>query len=172
MKLYKAKVPEIATETIAALVRDGDIDVEHENFEEAEKDLIAIMEEYLRQDYGFRNKIKDYMSDHAIPYGDYGRVRSALADELRHPLGNDVTSFLARQFVENMMISRFVEEVYAEDKDIYKKIKEILNSHHVNEREIREEAQGKIKNIKEGTVDYEIALQKAMKAEKKRRGLI
>ena len=37
---------------------------------------------------------------------------------------------------------------------------------------IRQEAIGKIKNVAEGTVDYEIALQNAVKDVKKRRGLM
>lgn len=172
MKLYRAKVPIIAQETISSLVQGDDIEVEHENFEEAQKDLIAIMEEYLRRDSDFRNQIRDHMAHHNMPYNEYGRVRSRLADQLGHPLGDDVERFLARQFVENMMISPFVEEVFSEDKVIYKKIIETLRSHHVNEREIREEAQEKVKNVKEGTVDYEIALQKAVKDVKKRRGLL
>ena len=55
MKLYRAKVPTIASEIIATLVRDGDIDVPHEMFEEAEKDLIAIMDEFMRRDAEFRD---------------------------------------------------------------------------------------------------------------------
>ena len=70
------------------------------------------------------------------------------------------------------MISRFVDEVYSEDKDIHPKIMEVLRGNDVDEREIREEAIDKIKNIREGTVDYEIALAKAIKDVKKRHGLI
>jgi hypothetical protein len=42
----------------------------------------------------------------------------------------------------------------------------------VDEREIREVAADKVKNIREGTVDYEIALRGAVLDEKKRRGLV
>jgi hypothetical protein len=70
------------------------------------------------------------------------------------------------------MISRFVEEVFAEDKDIYKAMLEILRKHDVDERAIRDEALEKIKNIAEGTVEYEIALSRAIKDVKKRHGLI
>ena len=40
------------------------------------------------------------------------------------------------------------------------------------EQAIREEAASKVKNVREGTVDYEIALQNAMRDVKKRMGLI
>ncbi|MFT4624856.1 MAG: hypothetical protein ACI8PZ_003519 [Myxococcota bacterium] len=69
-------------------------------------------------------------------------------------------------------MSRFIDEVYEEDAVIYKKLLESLKSHDVDENEIREEARTKVKNVREGTVDFEIALQQAMKDVRKRRGLI
>ena len=69
------------------------------------------------------------------------------------------------------MISNFVDEVYADDKDMYKSILKVLQSHHVDEEEIREEARSNILNIKEGTVEYEISLTRAIREVKRRRGL-
>ena len=172
MKLYRAKVPAIAKDIVTRLVSDGDIEVVGDNKEEAEQDYIAIMEEYLRRDSDLRNNIRDHMAQRNLPYNQYGRTRSRVAEEWGHPLGDDVERFLARQMVENLMISRWIDEVYEEDRVIYKKVIEILRSHNVDERSIREEAATKVKNVREGTVEYEIALQKAVKDEKKRRGLI
>ena len=42
----------------------------------------------------------------------------------------------------------------------------------LDENELREEARGLIKNVKEGTVEYEMAFQRSLKQVKKRRGLI
>ena len=95
-----------------------------------------------------------------------------MAEEWGHPTGDDVERFLARQFVENFMISRFVDEVYSDDKDLYKRVMGILRDQHVDEHALRDEAREQIKNIPEGTVDYEIALSKALKEVKKRHGLI
>jgi hypothetical protein len=172
MKLYRAKIPVVAKEIVERLCNEGDIEVAAENREEAERDFAAIMEEYVRRDMDLRNQIRDYMARRKIPYDQYGRTRTRLAEELGHPLGDDVDRFLARQFVENLMITRFVDEIYEEDEVMYKKLIEILRSHNVDERAIREEARNKIKNVQEGTVDYEVALQKAIKEEKKRRGLL
>ena len=172
MRLYRAKVPTIAKEVIELLSNDGDIEVLGENREEAERDLEAIMEEYLRRDSSFRTRVRDMMDRRKLPYDAYGRTRKAVAEELEHPLGDDVDRFLARQFVEAMMISRFVEEVYADDRDMYRKVLGVLKSNDVDEREIREAAQGRIKNVREGTIEYEIALEKAVRDEKKTRGLI
>jgi hypothetical protein len=172
MKLYRSKIPVIANEVYELLIRDGDVEIAPENRAEAEKDLVAIMEEFVRRDMDFRNLIRDHMADRNIPFDQYGQVRKTVSEETGHPLGEDVERFLCRQFLENMMISRFVAEVFEEDKVIYRKVMGVLRSHDVDEREIREEAQSKIKNVREGTVDYEIALQAAMRDVKKRRGLL
>lgn len=172
MKLYRAKIPTIAKETIDLLVEDGDIEVASDNRDEAERDLVAIMEEYVRRDSEFRNAIKDEMARKKIPYDQYGRTRSRIAEQTGHPLGDDVERFITRQIIENLLISPFVDEVYAEDKDIHKKVITILREHHVDEGEIREAAQSRIKNVREGTVEWEVALQGAMREVKKRRGLL
>jgi hypothetical protein len=172
MKLYRAKIPVIAKATIDRLVVEGDIEVQPDRREEAEKDLVAIMDEYLRRDTELRDRSRDIMAAQNIPYSDFGRTRKRLADEMGHPLGDDVERFLCRQFIENMMISPHIDEVFGEDRAIYKKVMEVLKSNDVDENEIREEAISRMKNVQEGTVDYEIALQEQMKQVKKRRGLL
>lgn len=172
MKLYRAKIPTIAHEVIAALTLDGDIEVLPEKREEAEQDLVAIMEEFIRRDMSLRDRIRDHMASRQVEYTDYGRVRKQIAEEFNHPSGDDIERFLCRQFIENMLITPNIEEVFSEDQVIHKKVMELLRSHDVDEREIREEAESKVKNVREGTVDYEIALQRAVKDVKKRRGLI
>jgi hypothetical protein len=172
MKLYRAKIQPIAHAVIDSLTTSDVLEVAPENRSEAEIDLVAIMEEYSRRDFALREAVKEHMANHNLPYDKYGRTRSRMAQDWGHPTGDDVERYLARQFVENFMISNFVEEVYGEDKDIYKSILEILRIHDVDERALREEARGKIANVSEGTVDYEIAMSKALKEVKKRHGLI
>jgi hypothetical protein len=172
MKLYRAKVSEIAREVLETLQQGEDIEVLGDNQAEAEQDLIAVMEEFLRREYELRDKIREHMADQRIPYNEFGRTKKRLADESGHPLGDDIERFLARQFVESMMISKFVDEVFTDDNVMYKKVLGVLGNHNVDEREIRDEAMEKVKNIREGTIEYEIALQNAVKEVKKRRGLI
>ena len=126
MKLYRAKIQPIAAAVIEQLTTSGALEVVPNNKTEAELDLVAIMEEYSRRDFALRDAVKEHMSRHGVPYDQYGRTRSRMAQDWGHPTGDDVERYLARQFVENFMISNFIEEVYGEDKDIYKAIMEIL----------------------------------------------
>ena len=172
MKLYRARIPAIAHDVIEKLSDAEDIEVLPENKSEAEKDLVSIMEEYLRRDYQLRDAVKEAMANGGVSYDQYGKMRSRLAEEWNHPTGESVAKYLARQFIENFMISRFVEEVYAEDGILWRKTLDLVKSHDVNEDALREEAKASIKNLTEGSVDYEIALQRALRDVKKRRGLI
>ena len=172
MKLYRARIPTIAKAVISTLSAEGLIEVTAANATEAETDLVAIMEEYQRRDQALRNAVKDYMSSRAVPYEQYSKVRSSLAGEWQHPLNDDIERFLARQFVENFMISNFIDEVFASDEDLYKRTVEIVRDHDVDERAIRDEAREKVKNVEEGSVDYEIALNNAVREVKKRHGLL
>jgi hypothetical protein len=172
MKLYRAKVNAIAHDVIDLLVQEGDIELRPENRAEAERDLVAIMEEFLRRDNEFRDRIRDHMSARSIPFDQYNQVRKQLAEQMGHPSNDEIERFLGRQFCENLMISPFIEEVFGADDTMRRKIIGAILKHDVDERAIREEAVGKIRNVKEGTVEYEIALQNAMRDVKKRRGLL
>ncbi len=172
MRLYKAKVAQIAHDCIGRLAEEGDIEVATGQRAEAEQDLVAIMEDFLRRDYALRDAVKDHMSDLGLPYSDYGKTRTRLAEEWGHPLGDDVERYLVRQFTENLMISPFIEEVFEEDRVIFKKLMEVVKSHDVDEDALREEAKGKVKNVVEGTMEYEIALRNALREVKVRHGLL
>jgi hypothetical protein len=172
MRLYRARIPEIAHGVIDALCNENDIEVEPENREEAEQDLVAIMDTFLRRDMELREAVKDRMARLNTPYDQYGKVRSLIADDWGHPTGDRVEKFLSRQVIENFMISRFVEEVYTEDRLLFRKTLGIIRSFDVDERALREEAQSKVLNVREGTVEYEIALAEALREVKRRHGLI
>lgn len=172
MKLYKARIAEIAKGVLQTLIQEEALEVAPENRAEAEQDLVSIMEEYLRRDAALRERVREQMAAGGIPYENYGKVRNQLAESWNHPTGDDVEKFLARQFVENFMISRFVDEVYASDDQLWRRTVDTIRTYDVDEEGLRVEAKGQIKQLKEGSVEYEIAFEKALRDVKKRKGLL
>lgn len=172
MKLYRARIPTIATAVLERLSNEGDLELAPENKAEAAQDLVAVMEMYLRRDQDLREAVREDMERRAIPYDQYGKARSEVADRWGHPVGDDVDRFLARQFVENFMISNFIDEVYSDDSVIYKKILDTMKAYDVDERALRAEAEERIKNIPEHSVDRPDALARALKEVRKRHGLL
>lgn len=172
MKLYRARIPTIAHAVLERLATEGDLEIEAENRGEAEQDLVAIMEMYIRRDQELREVVRETMERKGIPYDQYGKSRSEVAEQWQHPVGDDVDRYLARQFSENFMISRFISEVFSDDREIYKKILDVLKAHDVDERALRSEAEERIKNIPENSVERQEALNRALKEVRKRHGLL
>lgn len=171
MKLYRARVPQIAHAVIERLMNDGDIEVALTDKEEAASDLVAIMESYLRRDNDLREAVRDQMERKNIPYDQYGKVKGAIAEDWGHPTGDEVDRYLARQFIENFMISNFIGEVFTEDRELFKKLIDVLGGFDVDERALRAEAEERIKNVKEGSVERQDALNRALREVRKRHGL-
>lgn len=171
MKLYRARIPTIASTVVDKLVADEDIVVSSADREEAIQDLTAIMEMYVRRDTELREAVREKMNAENIPYDEFSRARSEVAATMGHPLGHHVETFLARQFTENFMISRFVEEVFTEERVLFNKVKTLVKSFDVDETALRTEAEERIKNIARGSVEYQDAFQRALKEVRKRHGL-
>lgn len=171
MKLYRSRMPTIAHAVVERLCNESDIEVQPENREEAERDIVAILDTFTRRDQDLHEKVRESMEQRGLPYDQYGKVRKQVAEQWDHPLGDEVERYLSRQIVENFMISRFVEEVYSEDRELYKKILDTMKANDVDENALRVEARERIKNVQEGSVDYENALSRSLKEVRKRHGL-
>jgi len=171
MKLYRSRIPAIATAIVERLCRDEEIDVLQENREEAARDIVAILETFQRRDQQLHETVRDVMDKRALSYDQYGKIRREVAEQWDHPSGDEVARYLCRQIVENFMISRFVEEVYGDDREIYKKVLDTMKAHSVDENALRTEAKALIKNVSEGSVEYQDALNRAMREVRKKHGL-
>ena len=170
MKLFSGKVPIIAAEMARALIDDGDI--ESDSPEEVELDIQAVLKEYLRTDRELTEKAKDFCEKRGWPLSTYYKVKRKLAERQRFVTGEDAIDYIMEQIIGAFMHSQFVEEIFTEDHDLKRKMKIILKRHTEIEEEIDEEARSKIKNLEEGTRDWEIEYARAMEAVKRRRGLI
>ena len=170
MKLFSGKVPIIAAEMARALIDDGDI--ESDSPEEVELDIQAVLKEYLRTDRELTEKAKDFCEKRGWPLSTYYKVKRKLAERQRFVTGDDAVDYIMEQIIGAFMHSQFVEEIFTEDHDLKRKMKVILKRHTEIEEEIDVEARAKIKNLQEGTRDWEIEYARAMDAVKRRRGLL
>ena len=85
--------------------------------------------------------------------------------------GDEALDYIMDQLIRIFMNSQFVDEVFVEDHEIKRIMRPVLKHHMEIEDEIDQEARAKIKNLQEGTRDWEIEYAKAMSQVKKRRGL-
>jgi uncharacterized protein len=169
MKLYAGKIPVIGTELVRSLIADGDISVVDKS--EAELDVQAVLKEYLRLDKEITEKAKDLLQKRNLPYEQFGKVKRTLAGEKAFGLGDDGLDWMTTQMIESFMQSPHIEEVYAEDTVLRRKMTDILKKHMMVEEELDAEVRRRIKNLEEGTSTWEVEYQRALEQIKRNRGL-
>jgi hypothetical protein len=169
MKLYSAKIPAIAQEVIRSFVEANDIEVSDAG--EAQLDVEAVLKEYVRMDREITDKAKDLLEERKLPYGQFGKLKRSLAEERGFALGEEAGSWITNQILETFMQSKFVEEVFADDVTLRRKLKDILKKHMMVDEELDEEVRRRIKNLEEGTQSWDIEYAKVLDQIKRKHGL-
>ena len=169
MKLYTGKIPTIASEIITSLVSAQDIEVNDAN--EAQLDVEAVLKEYVRLDRETTDKAKDILEQRKLPYGQFGKLKRQLAEQRGLALGEEAGNWIANQVLETFMQSAHVDEVFADDVALRKKLKDILKKHMTVDEELDQEVRRRIKNLAEGTQTWELEYAKVMDQIKRKHGI-
>ncbi|MEM9491933.1 MAG: DUF507 family protein [Myxococcota bacterium] len=169
MKLYAGKIDAIAADIIGKLVTDGDMEVSDRN--ESELDVASVLKEYLRVDRELTERAKDILEIRGLPYSAFGRTKRSLADKRDFGLGEDGLSWICTQLLETFMQSRHVDEIYAEDTIMRRKIKDVLRRHMNVDEELDQQVRQRIRNLEEGTQTWEIEYNRVMEQMKQKYGL-
>src|SRR6185436_20799684 len=169
MRLYSGKIPVIGSELVKSLVDAGDIAVSDKA--EAELDVQAVLKEYLRLEREITDRAKDVLQKRNLPYEQFGKVKRALAGEKGFGLGDEGLEWMTNQMIESFMQSPHIEEIFAEDAVLRKKMSDVMKKHMLVDDELDEEVRRKIKNLEEGTATWEIEYSKVLDQMKRNRGL-
>lgn len=169
MKLYAGKIDTISTEIVAKLSREGDIEVSDPH--EAELDVASVLKEYMRVDRELTERAKDILEIRGLSYSAFGRTKRALADKQDFGLGEEGLSWICTQLLETFMQSKHVEEIFADDTVLRRKIKEVLQGHMNVDQELDREVRQRIKNLQEGTQAWDIEYSRVMGQMKQKYGL-
>ena len=169
MKLYSGKIDSLATEIITRLVTDGDIEVSDRT--EAEQDAASVLKEYLRVDRELTERAKDLMEIRGLPYSHFGRIKRGLADEKEFGLGEEGVTWILNQLLETFMQSKHIEEIFAEDTAMRRKLKDIVKKHMMVDEELDKEVRQRIRNLEEGTQTWEIEYNRVLEQMKQKFGL-
>jgi len=172
MRLYPTKIPSIADEVIDSLVKTNDIAVH--DAKEASLDVEAVLKEYVRLDREVTDKAKDILEERKLSYGQFGKIKRAIADERGFVMGEEGVNWMANQILEAFMQSQHIDEVFGDDDQLAltrKKIKDILLRNMQVDEELDEEVRNRIKNLQEGTAAWEVEYAKAMEQIKRKHGI-
>jgi uncharacterized protein len=169
MRLFSGKIPTISEEIVRVLTAEGDVETEQP--QEVVLDVESVLKEYLRFERTISDEAKNRLEARALPYAQLGKLKSQVAKEKAAPQSDDVLPYLLDQILNILFHSKNVDEIYAEDMDLRKKITPILKKHMEVGGELDEEVRSKIKNLEEGTASFEIEYQRIMGDVKRKKGL-
>src|SRR5437667_11761953 len=159
MKLYPKIIPAIARDVIAALMTEGDIEVETRRAADAEMDMAAILKEYLASEARVNPATREALERRGYDHSRFNQVKREMADVRGFKMGDEGIDYIINQMIEFLLISRNVEEVYAEDHQIRKKIYQVFKKHLDVDEDIDRDARARLKHLRQDTQawdhDYE-----------------
>ena len=172
MRLYHKPIPAISRDTIQALVRDKDIEVEAMRIADAEMDLSAIMREYLTNEERVNQATREALERRGYDSSKFNQVKREMAEVRGFKMGDEGLEYVIDQMIEFLLISRNVEEVFAADNVIRQKVFAVMKKHLDVDEEIDREARARLKHLQEGTSAWDVEYQKTIELLRRSRGLI
>ena len=169
MRLFRGKIEVISEDVIKSLKASGDIEVENEP--EAKLDIEAVLKEYLRLDREVVEEAKNRMEARGLGYSNLGRVKSQVSKERGTPAQEEILPYLLEQILNILFHSANISEIFADDAELRRKVTPILRKHMDVENDLDREVRSKIKNLEEGTSDFEIEYTRVMEQIKQKRRL-
>ncbi len=172
MRLYRSQIPRLAEDIVHTLCLDGDIVVGTSSRKDAEDDLRAIMDEYLRQEHKVVQETREIMERGQVTYDQFGKIKGQVADKHGHPTGDDGIKWIAGQILEAFMMSNHVDEVFGEDKVMRKTLLRLFRKHLIEEADLDREVRSRLKNMRPGTEKWDIEYRRVMDDVRRKRGLV
>jgi uncharacterized protein len=169
MRLYSGKIPSVSAEIVRALLTSNDI--EAESPKQVEADVAAVLTQYLSDERDVNDRAKDVLERTGKPNTEFSRVRQLVAEEKGIKVGDDALDYLLDQVVEMLMHSSHVDEVYVEDVELRRKMAPIFKKHMAVDATVDAEVRAQIRNVREGTREWEIEFAKVLEQVKRKKGL-
>src|SRR6185503_7440236 len=169
MRLYSGKVGPIAGDIVKTLLDSKDI--ETPNSREVQADIEAVLNQYVKTDKDAADKAKDAMQSRGIPTTEFSRMKKLAAEQMGIKVGDESIDYLLDQILEILMHSANVDEIFAEDVELRRKMAPILKRHMAVDEELEKEVRGKLKHVEEGTRTWEVEYARMMEDIRRRKGL-
>lgn len=169
MRLHATKLPQLSRDILDALLSSKAI--ETESPEDVRMDVESVLSQYLHDEQQVTERAKEVLSTRGLPPSELSRIRRLVADERKIQIGDEAIDYILDQLVEILMHSNNVDEVWAEDFELRRQMREPLRKHANLEDQLQQEVRGKLKHVQEGTALWEVEYRRMMEDMKRRKGL-
>ncbi len=169
MWLHTARTSHIASKIVGVLVESKDI--ETDSRQEVQLDVEAVLNQYIRDEQAISEKARDMLAARGLPSGELGRIRKLVAEQRKVKIGEDAIDYLLDQLVEMLMHSANVDEVYAPDVEMRRKMRTFLRAEMDADVQLQTEVRQQLRHVREGTSVWEVEYQRMMQDIRRRKGL-
>jgi len=156
MKIYRKVIPKIAKDIVRSLLAARAIEVEDGRRDEAELDVAAVLVEYMNEIDQLNTDARETLQRHNMPIEMLGRVKRTIAENRKIVTGDEALEHVLQRVVEGLFDSKNIQEVFAEDHELNKMIQDSMNKYIGVDEELDREVRGRLKNLREGTSEWEI----------------
>jgi len=169
MRLYGAKVGPLAQEVVRSLVTAKDIETDAQR--EVVADIEAVLKSYLDTERIVDDKTRELLQRTGRGTGEFGRVRQQVAEHHNIKVGDDTLDYLLDQVVQMLLHSSHVDEVFAEDVELRRRMAPIFKRYMAADAELEAEVRAQLRHVKEGTSQWDIEYARVLEAVRRKRGL-
>ena len=169
MRLYSGKVAALSEEIVKALVEGKDI--ECESRQEVQRDVESVFGSYLSLEREALDKAKELVESRSLPQSEFARMKKLAAEQRGIKVGDEMLDYLLDQLIEMLMHSHNVEEVFAEDHALRRRMRPVLRKYLELDEALEAEVRGQLKHVQEGSRTWEVEYQRVMGEIQRRRGV-
>jgi hypothetical protein len=169
MRLHRNQLPSLSREIVAALVDAEDIEVVNQR--EVALDVEAVLRTYVDAADDVNQRARDLVQQRGLPQGEFSRIKRLAAEQSGIKIGDDALDYVLDQILEMLMHSQNVEEVFAEDHVLRRRMRPFITKSADTDQNIEAEVRSKLRHVKEGTRVWEIEYQRMKEDIKRRRGM-
>src|SRR5579871_2127495 len=124
MALYRKVIPKIAKDVIRTLCSKQAIVVDEAHLAEAELDLAAVIVGHLDAEEAISKEAADTLVRLGMPKDKFNQMKQRFAERRGIKIGEDGIDFLLNQLVEALFASKNIEEIFEEDVELRRIIRE------------------------------------------------
>jgi hypothetical protein len=94
-----------------------------------------------------------------------------VAQERGIKIGDEAIDYVLDQLIEMLMHSQSVDEIFADDVTLRRKMRDPLRKHAQLDDELHAEVKNQLKHVKEGSTLWEVEYQRMLEDIRRRKGL-
>ena len=129
------------------------------------------MVEYMNEEERIITEAKETMARRGFSQDRFTQVKKSLAEARGFKLGEDGVEFVLAQLLEALFSSKNIAEVFADDKALRLFMRGVFEKYTGVDEELDREARSRLKNLREGTPEWDIEYPRVVAQLKRQKGL-